>query len=270
MSLPRRWCTAGHQLCEPPGILAVADGGDVVDQGVVPDVHDVLVVPGHGYAPVDRGPRDRDVLQAALYDPERLVAPGLGEDRLGVLPVPLEEGLLETGELEEPVLLGEPLHRALVHRAELALEQVALGVVGLARHAVPALVQAFVHVAVVVDRLHEPLHARDVAGLGRADEVVVADLEGGPGLDVAPAHPVDPVLRGDALFLSGAGHLQAVLVGAGEKPSVVADQPVPTRERVGVDRRVRRPEMRGVVDVVDGGGQEETALHCLQVTGRRG
>ena len=96
-------------------------------------------------------------------------------------------GSLETGQLEEPVLLGEPLDGPLVHRAELAVEQVALGVVRLARDAVPALVDALVHVAVVVDRLHEPLHALVVARLGRADEVVVGDVEGGPGVDVATA-----------------------------------------------------------------------------------
>ena len=46
---------------------------------------------------------------------------------------------------------------------------------------------------------------------------------------------------------------------------VVADQPVPTGERVGVHRRVRRAEMGGVVDVVDGCGQEEAVRHALKL-----
>ena len=65
MSLPIRWWTAGHHFAKRSGSLAVADGGDVVDEGVVPDVEDVLVVPGDRDPPVDRRPRDRDVLQAA-------------------------------------------------------------------------------------------------------------------------------------------------------------------------------------------------------------
>ena len=42
MSLPIRWWTAGHHLSKPGHVLAVPDGGRVVDEGVVPDVKDVL------------------------------------------------------------------------------------------------------------------------------------------------------------------------------------------------------------------------------------
>ena len=62
----------------PPGleallVLAVADGGDVVDQGVVPDVEDVLLVPRNGHTPVDRGPGDGDVTKASLDEAQGLV-----------------------------------------------------------------------------------------------------------------------------------------------------------------------------------------------------
>src|ERR1039457_3134201 len=96
------------------------------------------------------------------------------------LMIPSASLRLETGQLEEPALFGEPLHRSLVHRADATFEQIALWVVRLARHAVPALVQPLVHVAVVVDRLHEPLEAQVVTVLGRTDEVIVRDIEGGP------------------------------------------------------------------------------------------
>ena len=88
--------------------------------------------------------------------------------------------------------------------------------------------------------------------------------------DVATARLVDPLLGRDPLLLGGAGVLQAVLVGAGQEPGVVADEAVPAREGVGVDRRVRRAEVGGVVDVVDRCRQEETAGHCPQPTGHRG
>ena len=163
-------------------VAAEPDRRDVVHERVVPDVEDVSRIPGDGYAPVDRGPRDRDVLQPALQDPERLVAAGLGVDRARVLVVPLEELVGEAAQREEPVVLGEPFDGRLMHRAPLALEQVVLGVVRLATDAVPTLVLTLVEVAVVEDGLHEPLDRAVMTLLGRADEVVVRELECLPGL----------------------------------------------------------------------------------------
>jgi hypothetical protein len=80
ISLPIRWWTAGLEALP---VLAVADGGQIVDQGVVPDVEDVLLVPGHGHAPVDGGAGDGDVMQATPDEAEGLVALGLGHHRGG-------------------------------------------------------------------------------------------------------------------------------------------------------------------------------------------
>ena len=65
----------------------------------------------------------------------------------------------------------------------------------------------------------------------------------------------------EPVLLGGPGHLLAVLVGAGEEEDVVADQPVPAGQGVGVDRRVGVADVGRVVHVVDRGGDVE-AGHC--------
>ena len=180
---------------EPLGSVGVARGGDVVRERVEPDVADVLRVPGQRDAPVERRPADREVLEAAADRRQDLVPPGLGLDRFGVRLVVLEEALGVGGEAEEVVLLDHPLDRALVDRAE-AVDELLLGVVGLARHAVEPLVGPQVDVVptVVVDGVQELLNRGRVPRLGRPDVVVVGDIEAGPDLasSAAPSRRPTP------------------------------------------------------------------------------
>ena len=164
---------AGPPRAEAGLVGAVADRRDVVRQGVEPDVRDVALVPRQRDAPGDRRAADREVLQAAADEAEGLVALGLGPDEVGVLLVPLEQGLLVLREPEEVVLLAHQLDGAAVDGA-VAVDQLGLGVVRLAGHAVEALVRAEVDVAGVVAGLQQLVHGPVVAGLGGADEVVVA------------------------------------------------------------------------------------------------
>ena len=99
----------------------------------------------------------------------------------GCCGVVLDQPVLEGAEAEEPVLLFHLDEVAAVDRT-VALDAGLDRVVVLAAHAVEALVDVLVDVAVVVDRGEELLHALVVARFGRADEVVVLDVEGGPGL----------------------------------------------------------------------------------------
>ena len=211
----------GPPRLEPLLVLAVADGRQVVDQRVVPHVEDVLLVPGHNHPPVDGGPGDRDVPQAAPDEAQGLVALGLGNDGGRGRLVPLDEPALEGAQPEEVVLLLEQLDRGAVDRAQPALEQLVLGVVLLAGHAVQAPVGVLDDPAVVVDPAEELLDGALVPGLGGADEVVVGDVEVGPGRGEPGGQLVGPLLRGDPVLLGGPGHLLAVLVGPGEEEDLV-------------------------------------------------
>ena len=168
--------------------------------------------------------------------------------------VVVEQALLECAQLEEVVVLLHLDHRPAVHRA-LAVDQLVLGVVVLAGHAVEARVEAQLDEAVVVDPLQELLHHLVVPRLGRPDEVVVRDVERPPRLDEALRRAVRPLLGRRVVGLGRLDDLGPVLVRAGHEPHVVPEQPVPARQRVGVDRRVRRADVRRVVDVVDRRGQ---------------
>ncbi len=254
MSLPIRWCAAAQRVAERVLVAPVAGDREVVDERVVPHVEDVAGVPWHRHAPRERGARDGDVAQTATDEAERLVALGDRPDEVGVGVVVLEQPLFERAQLEEVVLLGHLDHRPPVHRA-LAVDQLVLGVVVLARDAVEADVDAQLDEPVVVDPLQEFLDDLVVPGLGRADEVVVGDLERPPGLDEALRGAVRPRLGRHVRRLGRLDDLGPVLVGARHEPDVVARQAVPARQRVGVHRRIRRADVWRVVDVVDRGGQ---------------
>ena len=63
--------------------------------------------------------------------------------------------------------------------------------------------------------------------------------------------------REDAFFRRGALDLLPVLVRAGQEADVVAHAPAVARDHVGDDVLVHVPDVRVVVDVVDGGGDVE-------------
>ena len=238
-------------------VLSVAHCGQVVGQRVEPDVRDVLGVPRDRDAPVERGARDREVPQTALDETEHLVAAEVGHNRTGVCRVPVQEALFEGRQAEEVVLLLEVLDRPFVDRAVRAVRQVVLDVVLLTADAIEPRVLAEVDVAGVVAGLQQGLDGPVVPVLGRPDEVVVRDIEALPrGLEER-RNAVGELLRGLAGGVRCLLDLQPVLVGAGEEVHVVAEQSVPTRERVPHDRRVGMPEVGLCVHVIDGSSDVE-------------
>ena len=185
--------------------VAITGGSDVVDEGVEPHIGHVVGVEGQRDAPIERGARDGEVLEAALDEAHDLVAANLRLDEVGMGGVEVQQRLLELGKLEEPALLLDALERTLAVGAQrdgglvvvavlvgVGVAHVGLSEVGLLRHAVPALVGALVDVPLLLEVLPEVLHRLDVALLGGADKVVVGDLERAPkllegrGLGVAP------------------------------------------------------------------------------------
>ena len=154
-----------------------ADGAEVVGERVEPHVGDVLGVPRERHAPLDAGAAHREVAQAGADDAERLVAAELGHDRAGVGVVPRQQPVAEAGEAEEVVLLLELVDGRLVDRAQAAGQQLVVGVVRLAAHAVLAAVVVELDVAGVVAALQQLGDRGVVARLGGADEVVVGDVE---------------------------------------------------------------------------------------------
>ncbi len=136
--------------------------------------------------------------------------------------------------------------------------QVLLGVVRLTAHAVETFVRAFVDVAAPLKPFPDLLRAGMVrVFVGGADEPVVGDLHR-LGQRLEPHRvPVGDLLRRDPFLLRFLDQLQRVLVGAGQQERLVADQTVPTRQRVGRHVGVRVTDVRLVVDVVNRRGDVE-------------
>jgi hypothetical protein len=250
-----------------------AGSGQVVLERVDPDVHDVPWVPGDGHPPGEAGPRDGEVLEPLLDEGDDLAPAGLGADELRVVAVVLQQPVGVLGDAEEVVLLPDGVDRSAVDRA-VAVDQLLGAVELLAGHTVQALVAVQVDVALVVQLLPQVLHGQHVALLGGADEVVVGDVQLGPG-GLPPLHDlVGPGLRVEPAGLGRPGHLLAVLVGPGEEQHPVPVGTTPTRQHVGRDGGVGVADVRQVVDVVDRGGELEGVLlghrtTCLSGGGRR-
>ena len=125
---------------EPLLVGPVARGGDVVGEGVEPDVRDVVGSQGSGT------PQSKFVrLIEKSWSPPRIsdrtsFRRVSGSTADGVALVVLEQPVRVGREAEEVVLLLHHLDRPLVDRAQTPLQEVRLRVVELAGHAVEALV----------------------------------------------------------------------------------------------------------------------------------
>jgi hypothetical protein len=144
---------------------------------VEPDVEDVPVVPGDRHPPAQLGARQRDVLQPLADERARLVEAVPRDDEVRLRLVEPLELLLKGGQAEEVVLLLLAVERNLVDQAAVAGADLGLGLEVSAAWAVPPVVHALVHVAVVVDPLEDLLDALDVLGVRGADEEVIRDPE---------------------------------------------------------------------------------------------
>src|SRR5262249_20452622 len=166
--------------------------------------------------------------------------------------------LAEPGQREVVARLG-PLDRGgAVVGAELALDQLLLGLERLAALAVPALVGAAVNMPVIVYFLYEFTAALVVARLAGLDEVVVADFEGLPDLLELPGHVVAVGLRAQAEFAGLPLDLDRVLVVAHQEVDVKTLHAAVAGLDVGAELLEGGADVRPAVGVVDGGGQVET------------
>ncbi|EQD24416.1 MAG: hypothetical protein D084_Lepto4C00442G0001, partial [Leptospirillum sp. Group IV 'UBA BS'] len=232
--------------------------GDVVQEGVEPDVGHVVGGEGDGDPPGHPalGPGDAEVGEGLFEKAHDLVVAGLGTDGLGVGFVPGDEPVLVAAHAEEDVGLADALHRPVAVGAEAVLH-VLVGPEPFVRKAVPPLVAPLVEVPLLPEpgqHLRDPL---DVPGLGRPDEVVVGDGEPAPEVAEARQDPVDVELGGESVPLRALPDLLAVLVGAGEEEDRLPFLAAGAGQDVGGDGGVGVADMGDVVDVVDGGRQVE-------------
>ena len=258
-------------------VAAIADGADVVDERVEPDVDGVLLVAGYGNAPAYAGAGEGEVFKSAgdvggaelrladfgslrdvaAEEAEHLIAPDFGLDFELVALNEIDELTLVSREAEEVVLFGDGLGGSAVGAdgAGRAFDEHLLA------YGVLAGVGTEVDGVAVAEELEELLDGGFVVGVGGADVVVVGDAHAVPEGAEGGGDLVGELLGREAGSGGGALDLLAVFIGAGEEEGVVAEEAVATGDDVGRNRRVRVADVGARVDIVNRGGEVE--LFCV-------
>ena len=216
-------------------VVAVAQGVDVVGQGVDPHIHHVAGVEVHRHAPGEGGAGDAQILQAGLDEVvHHLIDPAAGLQEVGVLQqMPDAVGVLGQAE-EVGLLLG--IHHVPAAVGALAVLELGLRPEGFAGLAILAHIFALVDVPLLIELLEDLLHGLHVVVVGGADEPVVGDVHQLPQVEHAPGalhDVVDKLLGGYAGLLGLVLDLLAVLVGAGEEHDLTAPQALVAGHGVG-------------------------------------
>ena len=245
--------------------IGIADAGEIIGERVDPHIHDVTRRIGRRHAPIERGARDREILQPTFDEADDFVEAALRQHEVRVVRVELEQPVLIGREAEEIGLLLGPLDRRAL-RADAHVVGAdfgfAFGVVRLVAHRIPALIGADIDVAGLDHLSPDRLAGLVVSGLGGADEAVVGDVEPVAHLAEQRAVPVGERARRDPLLRGGLRHLHAVLVDSGHEEDVVAVEPLEARDRIGRDRLVGVADVRHAIRVGDRRGQVVARLGC--------
>ena len=135
-----------------------------------------------------------------------------------------------------------------------AVFELQLGEKRLAGHAVEALVFALVDVALVVELFEDLLHDLFVVRVGCADELVVRAVHKVPNPADFPGNLVHICLGRNAFFFGLVLDFLAMLVGAGQKEHVLADQPLEAGDCVCQNNLIGVADMRLLRGVRNGCG----------------
>src|SRR5262249_21126712 len=138
-----------------------------------------------------------------------------------------------------------------------AVDELALIVKSFVAHRIPAGKSPEINRAAVFELLPEGLDAANVARLGGAYEVVIADAEQPRHVAEAGGIAVGQLLWRDPGYSRRLLDLLAVLVGAGEEPHPPPVEPHEPGQRVTGHRRIGVAQMRQIVDVIDRGRDEK-------------
>src|SRR6202048_4454107 len=238
-------------------LVGESNAGDVVGQGVHPDIHDMVGVAGNLDAPVERGSGNRQVSQSAFDEADDFVLARVGANEVRLTGVERQQLVLIRGQFEEIAFLLDPFDRRALRPASyvvVAQDGFVFGVIGFVAYGIPAGVAVQINIAIVGHPLPNRLAGAMMLFFRGADETVERDIQ-------TLIHLLEPqgiacrdFQRRQLLKFGGLGHLQAVLVGTGEKEDILAVEPRKARQRIGRDRLIGVADMRQAVWVRDSGG----------------
>ena len=256
------------------GITERGGDGDVIGEGVEPDVGDERGVERDGDAPVEAGggPGTAEVFERIVFEEtEDFIAAIVGFDEIGVGFDVIDEPRLVFAEAEIVVVFDQFDDLAVEGIESAVGEAVLFGEERFLSGRVVAAVFGLVEVAGFVESSEDGLNDFAVTRGGGADEIVVGEVEAfgqgfpGDGQSIAIS------LGFEALGLGGLLDLLSMFIQAGEEEHVVAEAAARAGDDVGEDLFIGVTEVRGAIDVIDRGGDVELFAHPGRiVTGRGG
>ena len=247
--LVRRW----PPLVELGVIALVADGGDVVQERVEPDVGDEILVERQFNAPGEPRLRARDTEVLQFFGFQKAESFVGAEIRLNKFRMRLDifdEPVLIFAHAEEIVSFLNGVHFASALRT-VAVDEILFSEETFATDAVPALIIRAVDFVAVEQVLKNFLHDHFMAVFGGADKIVVGDFETFPEFLKTDDGLVALLLWGQTVFVGGLLDFLAVFIGAGQEPGRSAKQTVIICQHVGKDRCVRVADVRLVVHIIN-------------------
>ena len=245
------------------GLSQVTGEGEIIDEGVEPDVGDVLGVKGQLDAPGEPGfgAGNTEVARQSFDGIAQLRETEGGDDEVFVGIDELQEPFPVLGEFEVPVFLlqfddlspfGAEFARfiAFLIGQELFLAD-----------AVEAFVSLFDELAFVVETLEDLLHNALMRWCGRGSPSVEVDLKFLPKLEEFGGATVCEFLGRHPFFFGGLLDLLPVLIHAGQKKNGATTEFFEPGENIGEDFFVGVADVGRRVGVVDGRGIKGAVRH---------
>ena len=250
-------------LIEAIILRAVAKGGDIVGERIHPDVDDMLRVERDRHAPGKRRAGHAQVFQTGLDKViEHLIAAGGGLQKLRMLLKKLDQLILIFGKAKEIRLLGRAPDLAPTVWA-LTVDELRLRPEGFAGRAVPALIGAFVDIALVIELLEDFLNGLFMIIVRRADEFIIGNIHQLPKIFDPGYNVIDILLRRDPRGLRLFLNLLAVLVRAGEEHHVVPLNPFIPRHGIRHHGAVSVADVQIIRRIVDRRGDIKFLVLCV-------
>ena len=251
----------GPPLGKPVRIGPVAYRGDVVKQGIKPDINGEFGIKGYADPPRFAASGDVDILELRFDKADDLVAAAFGLDEVGVFLVKFKQFVPKRAQGEKPARLLPPQGRGVVDRAILLFIELALGLERFAPVAVPPFVAPLVNVPVVFDLLDERLTTLVVALFAGLNEIGKAQVEGAPNFLELFGHIVAIGLGFLTQLFGPAGDFDRVFVISHEEKDFMALHAPVSRLGIRPDLFKSGANMGAAVGVINGRGQEKALGH---------
>ena len=242
-----------------------ASGGQVIRQRVHPDIHHMLGIARYRNAPIKRGAAHREIFETGFDETGDFVAPLVRTDKIGMILIMFQQGLLKLRKAEEIAFLLHPFHRRALRASAHAIgadSGFGFGIIGLVAHRIPTGIGGQIDIARLLHPLPDRLTRQPVPLLGGADEVIIGGVEGLRHVFEVGGIAVGQRAHLDALFLGRLQHFLAVLVGAGQKKHIKTIQPLETGNRVRCNQLIGMADMGRTIGIGNGRGQIELRLRA--------